>query len=239
MVEHRERAAVDRTAIPPEPSRSTTGTPRAARRRKAPRPGRPSQSERRDDSRTSLLRAAFELIASRGFRGTSFQAIALRAGYSPSLVSHRFGSKEGLLGELLGSMLHKWATDAHALAGAAPAGIPGLTGTAAAHRRALEESPETVRAMYMLMFESLADAPKLRREFARLDAASRRNTERVVAPAIEAGELRRDADAQALSVLFLALLRGITMQWLVDPGAVDLPRVYAALDRLLEHGLRP
>jgi AcrR family transcriptional regulator len=234
MVAHRERAAVDRAVACPKPARPAA---RAARDRKAA--PRPSQSERRDESRTSLLRAAFELIAARGFRGTSFQAIALRAGYSPSLVSHRFGSKEGLLGELLGAMLHKWAADARALAGEAPSGLPGLVGTAAAHRRALEESPEKIRAMYMLMFESLADAPKLRREFAKLDSASRRNTERIVAPAIAAGEIRSDADAQALSVLFLALLRGITLQWLVDPGSIDLPRVYAALDGLLEHGLGP
>jgi len=147
---------------PPKPS-----TRRADVRRTGVGAGRPparrSQEERRDASKKGLLKAALELIAEHGFRGTSFQAIAMRAGYSPSLVSHRFGSKEGLLAELVRRMLHRWGADVREFAIEDRRGVDALSAIAAAHRQALEQTPKAVRAMYMLLFESLIDAPELRR----------------------------------------------------------------------------
>jgi AcrR family transcriptional regulator len=218
---------------PPERSdrraRSAGGT--VPRRRAAP--ARRSQEERRDASKKGLLKAALALIAEHGFRGTSFQAIAERAGYSPSLVSHRFGSKDGLLAELVRRMLHRWGADVREFKVEGRRGAAALSAIAHAHRQALEQTPEAVRAMYMLLFESLIDAPTLRREFAALDGRIRD---------ANAGLLRESAsgeiDTEAHAALFLAMLRGITLQWLVHPGSLDLPRVYKALDHLLERGLR-
>lgn len=214
------------------------GEGRAGRRRVASRkPQRRSQAERRNASKTGLLRAALQLIAERGFRGTSFQAIAQRAGYSPSLVSHRFGSKEGLLGELVRRMLHRWGTERITQL-EDRTGAEALTTIAAAHRKVLEDHPDAIRAMYMLMFESLIEAPELRKEFAALDVRLRAGNEKLLNQGIEQGTVRSDVDVSSHALLALALLRGITLQWMVDPDALDLPRVYAALDELLERGLR-
>jgi AcrR family transcriptional regulator len=200
--------------------------------------GRRSQAERRDQSKARLLRAAYALIAERGFRATSFQAIAERAGYSPSLVSHRFGSREGLFSELVRRMVNKWGADVRDVKVESRTGIAALVATADAHRQALERSPEGVRAMYMLLFESLIEAPELRREFALLDARLRRGTERLLREGIPERQVRGDIDVAAYTTLFLAILRGITLQWMVDPDAVELTRVYAAFEELLERGLR-
>lgn len=200
---------------------------------------RRSQEERRDTSKKGLLTAALELIAERGFRATSFQAIAQRAGYSPSLVSHCFGSKEGLLSELVRRMLTRWGSDVRDVAIEERTGADALKAIAAAHRTALEQTPSAVRAMYMLLFESLIDAQELRREFVALDQRLRAGNARLLQGAQASGEARDDIDAEAHAALFLAMLRGITLQWLVDPQGLDLPRVYAALDQLLERGLRP
>lgn len=199
---------------------------------------RRSQAERRDASKSQLLRAAFALIAERGFRGASFQAIAERAGYSPSLVSHRFGSREGLLAELVRRMVHRWGADVRDVKVESRTGKSGLIATAAAHQQALRESPAAVRAMYMLIFESLIEAPELRQEFAALDTRLREATEQLLRSGIPAGEVRDDVDVYAHSTLFLAMLRGITLQWMVDPDAIDLPRVYKALEELLDRGLK-
>ena len=200
---------------------------------------RRSQAERRDTSKSRLLQAAFELIAERGFKGASFQAIAERAGYSPSLVSHRFGSREGLLAELVRRMVHRWGADVRDVKVETRTGRAGLIATAAAHRQALERSPEAVRAMYMLIFESLIEAPELRGEFAELDGRLREATGRLLRSGVPDREGRADVDISAHATLFLAMLRGITLQWMVDPQAIDLPRVYEALDELLDRGLAP
>ena len=215
----------------PQVDDAPTSGVRPARRRR-------SQEERRDASKKGLLTAALELIAERGFRATSFQAIAQRAGYSPSLVSHRFGSKEGLLSELVRRMLTRWGTDVRDVAVEERTGADALKAIAAAHRSALEQTPSAVRAMYMLLFESLIDAPELRREFEALDQRLRAGNQRLLQGAQAHGDVRTDIDAEAHAALFLAMLRGITLQWLVDPHAFDLGRVYAALDQLLERGLR-
>ena len=202
-------------------------------------PPRRSQAERRDTSKSRLLQAAFELIAQRGFKSASFQAIAERAGYSPSLVSHRFGSREGLLAELVRRMVQRWGADVRDVKVETRTGRAGLIATAAAHRQALERSPDGVRAMYMLIFESLIEAPELRREFAALDGRLREATGRLLRSGVPDGEVRADVDISAHATLFLAMLRGITLQWMVDPEAIDLPRVYEALDELLDRGLKP
>jgi AcrR family transcriptional regulator len=53
------------------------------------RPGNP-------DTRTSILEAAREAFAERGFEAASIRAIATSAGVDPALVHHYFGTKEQL-----------------------------------------------------------------------------------------------------------------------------------------------
>lgn len=52
-------------------------------------------------TRDRLLAAARELFLNRGFAATSTRAIAARAGCNLSLIKYYFGSKEGLLREML------------------------------------------------------------------------------------------------------------------------------------------
>jgi AcrR family transcriptional regulator len=185
-----------------------------------------------------LLQAALDLISERGFRATSFAAIAERAGYSPSMVSHRFGSKEGLLSELVRRMVQGWETHVREPALERRTGSAALLVTSRAHRHALEQESPTTRALYLLFVEALTDSPELQKDFAQLDQRLRRSTERMLRAAVEAGTARADLDVNAHAALFLAALRGITLQWMMDPTALDLERVYAALDSLFERGLR-
>jgi AcrR family transcriptional regulator len=198
---------------------------------------RRTQAERSARSHKGLLGAALELIAERGFRASSLQAIGDRAGYSRGLVSARFGSKEGLLRELVTRMVDRWGSEVRDPAVGARTGVRALAAIAGVHREAIERTPDAVRALYMLLFESLVDMPDLRREMGRLDRRLREGTERVLRRGIKSGAVRADVDASAQAVLFLAVLRGITLQWLVDPNALDLVRIYRELDAWLTRGV--
>jgi AcrR family transcriptional regulator len=200
---------------------------------------RRTQAERSARSERGLLRAALELIAERGFRASSLQAIGERAGYSRGLVSHRFGSNEGLLRELVTRMLDRWGTEVRDPAVGNRVGGKALATVASVHRTALEGSPEAVRALYMLLFESLVDMPQLRGEMGRLDRRLRDGAERSLRAGMRAGTVRSDVDVPAQAALFLAVLRGITLQWLIDPSALDLERVYRELEASLLRGLAP
>jgi AcrR family transcriptional regulator len=200
---------------------------------------RRTQEQRSATSERGLLGAALELIAERGFRASSLQAIGERAGYSRGLVSHRFGSKEGLLRQLVTRMLDRWGTDVRGPAVGDRVGVEALAAVAGVHRQAIERTPDGVRALYMLLFESLVDMPELRREMGRLDRQLREGTERSLRAGVKAGTIRADVDVPAQAALFLGVLRGITLQWLVDPNALDLARVYRGLEAWLDHGLSP
>lgn len=60
-------------------------------------PTRRTRVEQRAQTRESLLVAAAELFAERGYATTSVDAIAERAGYTSGAVYDHFGSKQGLL----------------------------------------------------------------------------------------------------------------------------------------------
>ena len=200
---------------------------------------RRTQAERTGTSSNGLLGAALELIAERGFRSTSLQAIGERAGYSRGLVSHRFGSKEGLLKELVTRMLERWSVDVRDPAVGDRVGSEALRVVAGVHRDAIEQTPTGVRALYMLLFESLVDMPDLRTAMGKLDGQMRAGAENRIRAGIAKGTVRPDVDVAGQATLFLAVLRGIALQWLVDPDAVDLEATYRALDAWLERGLSP
>ncbi|MBC2876138.1 MULTISPECIES: TetR/AcrR family transcriptional regulator [Streptomyces] len=66
--------------------------------------GRREESAR--ESRRRLLEAATELVAEGGPRAASVQAVADRAGISRGSVAWHFGSKEGLIVEVIGQAFH-------------------------------------------------------------------------------------------------------------------------------------
>lgn len=53
------------------------------------------------DARSAILDAAAVLFLERGFDGATMRAIAASAGCDPALISHYFGSKEGLFTEVM------------------------------------------------------------------------------------------------------------------------------------------
>src|SRR4051812_32872909 len=71
------------------------------RSRGMPRPSRRTQAERSALSEKLIMRAATKLIGRNGYTKTTLAEIGREAGYSAGLVSHRFGSKEGLLRTLV------------------------------------------------------------------------------------------------------------------------------------------
>ncbi|BCW60553.1 TetR family transcriptional regulator [Arthrobacter sp. StoSoilB20] len=49
------------------------------------------------DGRDALLSAVLDVVAEKGLRGASYRSVAARAGVNHALITHHFGSMEGLL----------------------------------------------------------------------------------------------------------------------------------------------
>ena len=177
----------------------------------------PTQAERVAASDRALVDAAIDLIAERGYGGTTLALIGEKAGYSRGLVTQRFGNKENLLWEVMRQILDRWST--HSLSQRTDkVGVPALQAILSAYLDACDRAPKRVRAYYALLREADGPVPAVRETIRKLHVAERRQ----IAELIAAGPVRADIDPEAEATAFLGVMRGVTMQWLLDPKGVDL-----------------
>lgn len=78
-----------------------------------------TRAERRRRSEGSILSAARELLAERGFERTTIRGVAERAGVDPALVMQHFGTKDGLF-----AAAATWSVPIHDLIGAGREDLP-------------------------------------------------------------------------------------------------------------------
>jgi AcrR family transcriptional regulator len=183
------------------------------------------------------MEAALKLIAARGYDRTSLQAIGDEAGYSRGLVSHRFGSKEGLLWAIFERTFGEWAAESLAPRIGGRVGLEALRATIDASRVAMRRAPERIRAFYALLFGSLGPLSVLRPKVAEFHRRQRRAVAAWITAGIESGTVRADVDAAREAALFMSMLRGATYQWLIDPRGVDIDALYDAIDATLTRNL--
>lgn len=182
------------------------------------------RARRRQEDRTALsdarmTRAAIDLLVEKGVAGTTLSAIGAGAGYSRGLVSHRFGSKAGLLAHVLKSLSAEWQ-------GRLNAAVAGRRGLAAILRaiKALEvfvaEEPRGLRVMYLLGFQSIDPAAEYRANVAAVHEAQRRDLEQWVRQGQHDGAIRPGVDPARSAAMLAASIAGLVFHWLVTP---DLP----------------
>jgi len=177
---------------------------------------RRTQAERREDSERGLVRAAIAVTAERGVSAATFEAIGQRGGYSRSLVSRRFGSKQGLIDAVI-SYLHDRRTVLAAELGIDQ--MPGLDALLAdtdLYLRSLSEKGE-LKAYFMMLSAAVADASSLRTAFAASHEQVRTRLRDYVQKGQAEGCIRSDLDADAAALMVGSLQLGLSMQLLVDP----------------------
>ena len=191
----------------------------------AARPLRRTQEERSALSDQRMIAAAISLVVEVGVPGMTLAAIGERSGYSRGLVTHRYGSKSGLLAQVYIAAVHQWLVRVQVAVGDA-GGLEALLRVVDALHGFLVESPREIRAMYLLRYSSIDPGVEYRDIVVRNHRAQRRDAQRWVEAGQRAGDIRSDLDATILAELFCATLDGIAYRWLIAP---DVP-----VDRLRE-----
>lgn len=184
---------------------------------------RRTQAERRAQTGSALLQAAAELVVEGGVAALTLACVGERAGYSRGIVTHHFGSKQALV---------------DALARASQSGfVPGVGGEPGLDRLlvlvegyigALDRAGPMRRAFLLLWAESLT-TPELAATFRERDDGFRADLRADVEAGIAAKDIRPDVDAGVTAVAILGQLRGIALQRLLDPAAVDTERLRRAV----------
>ena len=72
---------------------------------------------------------------------------------------------------------------------------------------------------------------------ASLNAGFRSRVRDLIEEGVERGEIRKDLDPDAEAAVVLALLRGVGLQWMADPGCFDLEAVGRSVDDAIRRQL--
>jgi AcrR family transcriptional regulator len=198
-----------------------------------------TQLERSALSDARMAAAAVALICERGAGATTLKDVGLRAGYSRGLASCRFGSKAGLWSFLIRMIGEEWLAELQqAVAGTS--GVDTVHAAVDAHCRFLLDSPDRIRAFYILWFESVGPDPALRDVITRAHERRQRDVEAWIRGGIEAGTARPDVDVPTIAEQFCAAIIGIVYTWLVSPLAhAEVRHLHAGLKQQMTAMLGP
>ncbi|MEU2348056.1 TetR family transcriptional regulator [Modestobacter sp. NPDC049651] len=175
--------------------------------------GRRTQQQRRAETERRVVDAATRLIAARGSRAVTLGEVGREAGYSRGIVHSHFGSREQLLEAVVRDAQRFPVPEATGT------GLDRLTTVVRAYLdNVLERRPGT-GAFLLLWAESIAGEPGLEALFGERDTAFRADLAALVRAGLADGSVRADADADAVAVMLVGLLRGIGMQVASATGA--------------------
>jgi AcrR family transcriptional regulator len=179
-------------------------------------PARRRQEERTALSDRLLKDAAIKLLIEGGIAGATLAAIGERSGYSRGLVTHRFGSKAGLLAYVHDSIAAQWT--AHVKnAVAETTGMDALQRIITAVYGFLEDEPDAMRAMYLLRYASIDPSSEYRANVSKVHRAQKRDVQRWIEAGQGCGNLNGAVPAELAAELFCASLDGLLYRWLVSP----------------------
>ncbi|MGM7678622.1 TetR/AcrR family transcriptional regulator [Microbacterium sp. A94] len=183
---------------------------------------RMTQQKRSSISTRKLLQATADLIAERGYEGTTLIEIGKRAGYSHGLVTRRFGTKANLVQSLIATLSKRFGHVEMAQTVDNAVGVDAIDAILLSIRANAEDSPQSLRGFYALMFESLKPAVGLQEYVSGIHQDFLDDVEKVVAQGAETNRLAAGADPRELAELMMNLLRGLAFRWLLDAEDVDI-----------------
>jgi AcrR family transcriptional regulator len=199
----------------------------------------PPRSHDPERKRQELVESAASAFAERGFRRTTIDDIAQRAGVAKGTVYLYFKDKEDLF-----YATFEWFNQ-QSMAYAGPA--MAAAGDTASRLRALAESAARFmvenRQWYPLTLEvwSAAGSQDARQRFAdamrELYDEYRQATAAIIAGGQSSGELRADLDPVALGAMLTGAIDGLLLQCWFEPTLDPMPLIDGLLDPLLR-GMR-
>jgi AcrR family transcriptional regulator len=186
-----------------------------------------TQAERTELSDRRMLEAAIRLIVERGISRTKLTDVGVQAGYSRGLAAMRFGTKAGLLSQVVRFTLSNWISQAQRTVGA-KTGLAAVFAAIDAQDQWSRDSSVEMRALYGVFFQSTDPGADYRANVARTLSAQRRELANWIREARDAGELPINTNPEREARQILCAMLGIVYQWMMDPS-LDAHAMHGAL----------
>lgn len=204
------------------PPKASARTPR--RRTERATAARRAQGE---ESRGRLLETATELIAERGYAATSVGEVCRRAGVAKPALYWHFGSKEGLLAEVIETVGTAWIERIQKSVYLEGDPMQRFERLLDGWRRILLEEPGLLRLLMVVLLEQGETSDSAREALVRV-------VERAQAALVQGLEDSLGAlpDLDLVADTILSLLQGAVMRRVLDPAA-DLERHFGEVRRTI------
>ena len=177
-----------------------------------------------------------ETFAERGYQSASLAEIADRVGLTQAGVLHYFSSKAGLL---TGVLDLRDSTDIEELGSERPRGLAFLRHLVETTRRNTGREG-IVRLYTVLAAESVTAKHPAQDWFRDRYQGLRVLVVEALDEAQAEGELAADVDTGTAARVIIATMDGLQLQWLLEPGSVDMAKATeAAIVRLIGRDLPP
>ncbi len=196
-----------------------------------------TREDKRQANRRRILQAARKVFARRGYHGATIGEIADQAGLSNGAVYYNFANKEDLFLALLDDWRSELIRDVERAAGRSGSAEPGHSFEVEV--RHVIGTLNRGREWRLLLFEFVTYAAR-NAEFRQRFAAGRQSFKATLASAlanrIAAHQLQPAIPPAQLAVLVTALVNGLAMDELTEPGDIPDELLAAALLALMDPG---
>ena len=191
-----------------------------------------TQEERTGAARRSLVDATIDVLANEGYRGVTFARVGEVAGISRGLIGYHFGTKRALIETVISSIRDNYWQQAVSRAAESRevSGLDALRKMVATYLDRLSRDPRPAKVMLVLGTESMNEHPSIRAAVRDAYADQRRELQAFIDVGQKDGSIRAGVDAVGFAGMFEAVIRGIVLQYLVDPKGFDLAATKAAAE---------
>jgi len=186
-----------------------------------------------DERRRSLVLAAYDLIAEKGFEDLRTRDVAMRAGVNIATLHYYFASKEDLIDGVVDYLLDLFSSEASR-------DLDLDFSTPLGHLRAMFLNTvyrmRTMPHMFVVLGELVMRSqrnPSLQAAMKRMEVQWMHYLNWVVAEGVAQGQFRADLDAEATAKKIIVVVKGVTFQYVWARQEVDFEGVLQIIEWLV------
>ena len=187
--------------------------------------------------RDKLLTAARECLETKGYARTTARDLVAASGTNLGSIGYHFDSKEALLNEAISAAFAEWTEEVDRVVRETPADEP--IERMLAGWRAMLDKTEANRPLILAYAEALAQAGRSEHLREQMAASYERTRTTIATTVVESIPPGFGRHAETIASFVIAVVDGMTMQWLIDPDRAPTGEQLAESIRLMFAALTP
>ncbi|TME55727.1 MAG: TetR/AcrR family transcriptional regulator [Chloroflexi bacterium] len=186
-----------------------------------------------DERRRSLVLAAYDLIAEKGFEDLRTRDVAMRAGVNIATLHYYFASKEDLIDGVVDYLLDLFSSEASR-------DLQLDFSTPLGHLHAMFRNTvyrmRTMPKMFVVLGELVMRSqrhPELERAMQRMDEQWMQYLGWILAEGVAQGQFRADLDPETTAKKIIVIVKGVTFSYVWSRQEVDFEGMLQIVERLV------